>query len=76
MGTNNFDRKIDERGRLVIPKEIIEKYHIKHNAKVTLKDNGNGILTIDLMKHNQCPKCKKIIPVDSKYCCYCSLKLK
>ena len=37
-------RKVDNLGRIVIPKELRKKYGLTEGADITFEDNGDGVL--------------------------------
>lgn len=41
--SNDFEGEVDERGRLVLPEALAEKYHLKPGTRVRLEDNMNGV---------------------------------
>ena len=68
-------RKIDELGRVVIPKEIRKKYKMNEGDNVEIyTENGKVIL----IKHTtvRCLFCKQEVDVQDKYCRNCGKELK
>ena len=57
-------RKVDKEGRIVIPKELREKYGLLVGADVKFVDNGTGI-TIKADEYN-CRMCNRKIPNDAQ----------
>lgn len=68
-------RKIDELGRVVIPKEIRKKYKMNEGDNVEIyTENGKVILT----KHTtvRCLFCEQEVDIQDKYCRNCGKELK
>ena len=68
-------RKLDPLGRVVIPKEIRDKYGIVNNSPLTITDFGNGKIMVSLVKVKECKSCNREIPNDSVFCMYCGKKV-
>ena len=68
-------RKIDNLGRIVIPKELREKYGLHEGADIDFTDSGNGILVKALI--NQCKICQNQLQESSDFplCEECAKKL-
>lgn len=68
-------RRLDPLGRIVIPKEIRDKYGIVNDSPLTVTDLGNGKIMVSLFKVKVCKSCAKEIPNDSVFCMYCGKKV-
>ena len=55
-------RKIDDLGRIVIPKELRKKYRLLEGADIEFIDCGDGV-TVKASSHI-CIVCKKAVPED------------
>lgn len=55
-------RKIDDLGRVVIPKELRQKYGLLEGADIEFIDGGDGV-TVKASAHI-CIVCKKPVPED------------
>lgn len=65
-----MSRKVDELGRIVIPKEIRDKFDIRTNDKIDIFVENNVISLIKDRK--QCTFCsgtKQLIDYNNKYVC-------
>ena len=56
-------RKVDRLGRIVIPKELREKYGLFEGRDIEFKDNGVGIVVKSV--ESVCRICERKIPKDS-----------
>lgn len=68
-------RRLDPLGRIVIPKEIRDKYELINDSPLTITDVGNGKILISTLKIKKCKYCDKEIPNDSIFCKYCGRKV-
>ena len=65
-----MSRKVDELGRIVIPKEIRNKFDIKTNDKLNIYvENGVISLIKDSKKCTFCSNTKDLIEQNNKYVC-------
>ena len=55
-------RKVDKLGRIVIPKELRDKYGLLEGADINFEDNGNGIV---VKADSVCRICNRSISKDS-----------
>ena len=61
-GIGGIMRKVDDLGRIVIPKELRKKYGLFEGADIEFMDGGDGI-TVKAFAHI-CSVCKRPIPED------------
>lgn len=68
-------RKLDDLGRIVIPKETRELLHINEGDTLEIWVNGSNIV---LKKHKPviCKNCEKDIEEHDVFCRYCGAKTK
>lgn len=65
-----MSRKVDELGRIVIPKEIRNKFNIKTNDKMDIYIENNVISLIkDSKKCTFCSSTKDLIDYSNKHIC-------
>ena len=67
-------RKLDELGRIVIPKEFRKEYEWENNCKIDIIEYGNKII---LKKHDTkiCSNCNNECEKKDKYCSKCGEKV-
>lgn len=73
-----MNRKIDELGRIVIPKEIRKKYDLSYGSilKITAK-KGKIIMEKDFdSNRSECINCQSVIDRNDNFCRYCGEELK
>lgn len=58
-------RKVDNLGRIVIPKELRRKYGLGEGVDISFEDSGDGILVRP--SGNPCNMCRKQLPPQSNY---------
>lgn len=75
MKTNGIIRRLDPLGRIVIPKEIRDKYNIVNDSPLSITDLGEGKIEISLVKVKICQSCAREIPNNSKFCMFCGEKV-
>lgn len=75
MKTNGIIRRLDPLGRIVIPKEIRDKYNIVNDSPLSITDLGEGKIEISLVKVKICQSCTREIPNNSKFCMFCGEKV-
>lgn len=65
-------RKVDDLGRVVIPKEIRDKYNLRYGdeLKITVK-NRKIIFEKEDEDSYECTNCQQIIDIKDNYCRYC-----
>lgn len=68
-------KNIDNLGRLIIPKNLRDKYNISTDTPIFIQDLGKGKINLVITKFLVCPKCDKILENDSIYCKYCGIKV-
>lgn len=68
-------RKLDPLGRIVLPKEIRDKYKLENDSPLSVMDLGNGKILISAFKLKTCKYCHKELPKDSIFCMYCGKKV-
>jgi transcriptional pleiotropic regulator of transition state genes len=68
-------RKVDKLGRIVIPKELREKYGLEEGASIDFQDFGEGILV--KASANLCKICECKLSDDSDFpiCENCAMDL-
>lgn len=68
-------RKVDELGRIVIPKEYREALNIQSNSCITMLLQENEI-TIKLVENvSKCDNCGHLCSMADKYCSQCGKQL-
>ncbi len=65
-------RKVDDLGRVVIPKEIRKNFAIREQDTLIINTKGNKIILEKDVEKIRCKSCKKTIDKKDKYCRYCS----
>ncbi len=70
MKETGIIRKLDELGRVVIPKELRERYRLEEGTPIEIFTQGNEII---LKKFNQnvCKECGQVIDAEDKFCRNC-----
>lgn len=70
MKNTGIIRKLDELGRIVIPKEIRTRYELEEGTYIEIFTQGNEII---LKKFNQrvCTECGQAIDAEDKFCRNC-----
>lgn len=74
MKNTGIIRKVDELGRIVVPKELRNKLKIEEGISIEIFTKGNEII---LKKYNQlyCKNCGKTIEDSDRYCRYCGKEI-
>ncbi len=65
-------RKMDELGRIVIPKEIRDKYGLEEGTEVEIYTQGDKII-LQKYKNTFCPKCLTKCEHIDNYCKHCGI---
>lgn len=68
-------RKVDELGRIVLPKELRKNLEIQQGTSIEIFVHEDSIM---LKKYNPvlCKKCGQHIEKEDKFCKYCGEKIK
>ncbi len=66
-------RKMDELGRIVIPKEIREKYNLEEGTEIEILAKDDKVI-LRKYKNTFCPKCLTRCEHIDSYCRNCGLK--
>lgn len=66
-------RKMDELGRIVIPKEIREKYKLEEGTEIEIFAKDDEVI-LRKYKNTFCPKCLTRCEHIDSYCRNCGLK--
>ncbi len=66
-------RKMDELGRIVIPKEIREKYNLEEGTEIEILAKDDKVI-LRKYKNTFCPKCLTRCEHVDSYCRNCGLK--
>lgn len=69
-------RKIDELGRIVIPKEFRDNFNMKEGDKLEIIADKEGQVILKKFERKTCLQCNKSVAIEDKYCRYCGSKLK
>ena len=74
MKSTGIVRKVDELGRVVIPKEIRDRFKIEEETDIEFYVDGNKII---LQKQEKlvCLLCGSGCDPEDKYCRYCGFEL-
>ena len=67
-------RKVDELGRVVIPKEIRDRFKIEEGTGIELYIDGSKIILVKQTKRT-CLLCESICDPEDKYCRQCGFEL-
>lgn len=73
MRNTGILRKVDELGRIVIPKEIRKSFEIEEGTEVEIYTNKDGIV-IKKYKDTFCPLCLKRCDHEDKFCSSCGFE--
>ncbi len=68
-------RRIDNLGRIVIPKEIRDTFNINEKDKIRFEIDKNLIILQKVIDEFECLQCGKIIEKQDSYCRYCGKKV-
>lgn len=74
MKNTGIIRKVDELGRIVVPKELRNKLKIEEGTSIEIFTKGNEII---LKKYNSlyCKSCGNTIEDSDNYCRYCGKEI-
>lgn len=73
MKNTGIVRKVDELGRVVIPKEIRNKFQIQEHTELEIfVDNGNIVL--HKTNDKSCPLCNTKCNENDRYCSSCGFE--
>lgn len=67
---NRNNKKVDELGRVVIPKEIRENLNIQRGARIEIYVDKNSII-LEKFKDTYCPECSTRCEYTDKFCKKC-----
>lgn len=74
MKSTGIVRKVDELGRVVIPKEIRDRFKIEEETDIEFYVEGRKII-LQSKKKRTCLLCESECDVEDKYCRYCGFEL-
>lgn len=66
-------RKMDELGRIVIPKEIRDKYELEEGTEIEINTSKNGEIVLRKYKNTYCPQCLTRCEHTDNFCSKCGL---
>lgn len=66
-------RKVDELGRIVIPKEIRDRYKIEEGTEIEIFADSNKII-LRKNKDTFCPLCKNRMEHTDRFCSKCGFE--
>ena len=66
-------RKMDELGRIVIPKEIRKKYELEEGTEIEINASENGEIVLRKYKNTCCPQCLTRCEHTDNFCSKCGL---
>lgn len=69
-------RKMDELGRIVIPKEIRDKYELQEGTEIEINTTKDGNIILNKYKDTHCPKCLTRCKHTDNFCSKCGLNFK
>ena len=75
MKNTGIVRKLDELGRIVIPKEIRDNFEMKEGTELDISVKGNKII-LEKHKDTFCPRCLKRCEYTDNFCSRCGLEFK
>lgn len=70
MKNTGVIRKVDELGRIVIPKEIRTRFQIEEGTDLEIYIQGNKII-LQKCEDKLCPLCHKSCDKEDKFCSGC-----
>ena len=76
MNNLGIVRKMDELGRIVIPKEIRDKYEIYEGTEIEINTTTEGNIILNKYKDTYCPKCLTKCRHTDNFCSKCGLNFK
>lgn len=71
-----FTRKVDDLGRIVLPKEIRKNFTIREQDMLIITTKGKKIILEKDIEKIRCKKCKKTIDKKDSFCKYCGEEIK
>lgn len=66
-------RKMDELGRIVIPKEIRDKYGLEEGTEIEINTSKNGEIVLKKYKDTYCPQCLTRCEHTDNFCSKCGI---
>ena len=66
-----FTRKVDDLGRIVLPKEIRKNFTIREQDTLIITTKGNKVILEKDIEKIRCKKCKKTIDKKDIFCRFC-----
>lgn len=66
-------RKVDELGRIVIPKEIRDKFGLREGTEIEINASKNGEIVLGKYKNTCCPQCLTRCEHIDNFCSKCGL---
>lgn len=69
-------RKMDELGRIVIPKEIRDKYGLEEGTEIEINTIKDGNIILRKHKDTSCPNCLTRCEHTDNFCSNCGLEFK
>lgn len=69
-------RKMDELGRIVIPKEIRDKYELYEGTEIEINTTKDGNIILNKYQDTCCPKCLTKCKHIDNFCSKCGLNFK
>lgn len=74
MKNTGVVRKVDELGRVVIPKEIRDRFKIEEETDIEFYVDGTKII-LQKLKKKECLLCGNGCDIEDKYCRNCGYEL-
>lgn len=74
MKNTGIVRKVDELGRVVIPKEIRDRFKIEEETDIEFYVEGSKII-LQKQKKKVCLLCESECDLEDKYCRHCGYEL-
>lgn len=74
MKSTGIVRKVDELGRVVIPKEIRDRFKIEEETDIEFYIDGSKII-LQKQKKTICLLCESGCDSEDKYCRHCGFEL-
>ncbi len=76
MNNLGIVRKMDELGRIVIPKEIRDKYELQEGTEIEINTTKDGNIILQKYKDTYCPHCLTRCKHTDNFCSNCGLEFK
>ena len=73
MKSTGVIRKVDELGRIVIPKEIRDRFQIEEGTDIEIYIQGNKIV-LQKYETQECPLCHKNCDKEDRFCSGCGFE--